>query len=271
MIPLYLFNRSRTLRRSVQKRLRLCRRPILLMDFDGTLAPIRKTPAEAHLPERAKELLRLLADQPHIILGIVTGRSLPDIRRKVGRNGMLLVANHGFEIFAHGIRWVHPWAERVRPHLNRLARLLRRHLRVIPGALVENKRYTLGIHYRAVQGKDARKVRGLVLDLLVPFRKDFRITEGKKVIEVRPNVAWSKGTAVQRVLTLLKHKGRECVIYIGDDTTDEDAFEALRETGITVVVGKKKTSSAVYWVRNPGEVLEFLSILGVMLSERTKR
>jgi trehalose 6-phosphate phosphatase len=268
MNPKYLFNQSRTLRRPILERIQSCREIILLLDYDGTLVPIRATPAEARMPAKTRRLLYLLCGQPNIIAGIVTGRSLPDILRKVGKNRPMLIANHGFEIFLDGMCWVHPWAERVMPLLQHLARKLRRHLNTISGVLVENKRYTLAIHYRGVERKDVRTVRETVLELLLPFWSEFRITEGKKVIEVRPNVPWSKGSAIQRVVKLLKREKQRCVIYIGDDTTDEDAFEALRGGGITIVVGKKK-SSAAYWVRNPAEVWQFLAILALTMSERT--
>lgn len=214
------------------------------------------------------KLLELLTSHPNITVGIVTGRSLGDIRQKVNKHQVLFIANHGFEIFLDGVCWVHPRAERMMPLLYRLGRTLKRRLGKIPGVLVENKRYTLAVHYRGVRQKDVRLLRETVYDLALPFWREFRITKGKKVVELRPNVPWSKGTAVQQVLTLLKRENEGCVIYTGDDTTDEDAFEALRGNGITIVVGRKQQSKATYWVRNPAEVWEFLATLGVTMSER---
>jgi len=270
MTPRYLFERSGALRRPVVTKLRSCRQIILLLDFDGTLVPIRRTPAEARMPAKMSKLLLLLARHPSISVGIVTGRSLPDIRQKVKMHRMFLIANHGFEIFLDDACWVHPWAERIKPLLHRLAQRLRGRLQSVSGVFVEDKRYTLAIHYRAVRQKDVRLVRETVHDLVMPFWREFKITRGKKVIEVRPNVPWSKGTAIQQVLTSLKRIKEECVIYAGDDTTDEDAFGALRGNGITIVVGKKRHSKAAYWVRNPAEVWEFLATLGVSMSERTE-
>ena len=183
---------------------------------------------------------------------------------------MLLIANHGFEIFLDDVCWTHPWAERIMPLLRRLSQNLRRHLDTIPGVLVEHKGYSLTVHYRRVRQKHVRTVRRVVLDLLSPFWRELRITRGKKVLEVRPNVPWGKGTAIQRVLSLLKRQKHGCVIYVGDDATDEDAFEVLRSGGITVVVGKKKQSVAAYWVKDPGEVWDFLAALAIALAERTE-
>lgn len=270
MTARYLFGRSRTLPRSVITRLRSCRQIILLLDFDGTLAPIRPTPAQARMPARTRALLQLLARHPSITVGIVTGRSLPDIRKKIGRQHLLLIANHGFEIFLDGVCWTHPWAKRSMPLLQRLARKLKGHLKTIPGVLVEQKRYSLTIHYRAVRRNQIRTMQEVALDILSPFWRDIRITKGKKVLEVRPNVPWGKGTAIQRVLTLLNRQKDGCVIYAGDDTTDEDAFAALRGGGVTVAVGKKKQTHAAYWVRDPGEVWEFLAALAITMAERTK-
>jgi trehalose 6-phosphate phosphatase len=266
MSPQYLFNKSRTLRRAILQKIKSCREIVLLLDYDGTLVPIWATPAEARMPATTRKLFHLLCGQPNIIVGIVTGRSLADILGKLGKSHPMVIANHGFEIFLDDASWVHPWAERVMPLLQRLARKLRRHLNMISGVLVENKGYTLAIHYRDVERKHVRTVRDTVLELLLPFLSEFRITEGKKVIEVRPNVPWSKGTAIQRVLRMLKREKHRCIIYIGDDTTDEDAFEALRGGGITIVVGKKK-SCAEYWVRDPEEVWQFLATLALTMNE----
>jgi trehalose-phosphatase len=152
--------------------------------------------------------------------------------------------------------------------MSRLARKLKSRLKKVPGVLVENKRYTLAIHYRSVHAKHLPVVHDTVFDLMPPHQKECRITEGKRVIEVRPRVPWSKGTAVQRVLRILKRERQSCVIYIGDDTTDEDAFEVLKRRGITIVVGKKQLSHAAYWVRNPGEVRDFLALLALLITER---
>jgi trehalose 6-phosphate phosphatase len=266
--PTYLFSRPGSLPRPILKSLAGSREIVLLMDYDGTLVPIQSAPKEARLSSRTRQLLNVLSDEPKIISGIVTGRSLPDILRKVGRNRFLLLANHGFEIFIDNDKWVHPWAERMEPLLRRLARTLRRRLKTVSGLLLENKGYTLSVHYRRVSQDEVREVRDTVMDVLRPYVREIRITKGKKVIELRPNVPWSKGTAILKVLRLLKRQKKRCIIYLGDDTTDEDAFEALRGSGITIAVGKKKKSSAAYWVKDPAEVMEFLSILAFTVRER---
>jgi trehalose 6-phosphate phosphatase len=265
--PTYLFNKSGSLRRPILRSIRRSREIIVLLDYDGTLVPIKSNPGDARLSKRTRGLLNLVSEEPKIISGIVTGRALPDILRRVENNHLMIIANHGFEIFIDKESWVHPWAERIAPLLRKLARTLRTHLKSISGVLIENKGYTLAIHYRRVLNHEVRNVRDIALEVLLPFLREIKITEGKKVIEVRPNVPWSKGTAIRMVLRLLKRQTQRCVIYVGDDTTDEDAFEALRGGGITIVVGRKKKSSATYWVRNPEEVGNFLAILVVTSRE----
>lgn len=238
------------------------------MDFDGTLAPIRKTPAVAFMPASTAVLLRQLTTCRKIVAGIVTGRALSDIVPKVGRGGFFIIANHGFEIFFDNTVWIHPRVERVVPLLTKVASRLRRSLRHTEGILLENKRYTLAVHYRGARELRLRDLSATVKQSLSPYHDQLRLTHGKKVIEIRPDIDWDKGSAVTSFLSLLKKRRHSCIIYLGDDRTDEDAFVALRDRGITIVAGKKRKTAAQYWVKNPGEVAEFLALMATVLSER---
>lgn len=265
MTPSYLFTPSRRLPGPLQRKLQACRQLILFLDFDGTLASIRQTPAGASLSATTRRLLRSLASRSTVSIAIVTGRSLRDIRQKVD-NSVIFIANHGLEIFEAGIHWVHPRAEVCRPMMAELTRKIRQRLRNVTGVFVENKRYTLSIHYRLVDRRHLGFVKAEVSELYAPYGDALNITEGKEVVEIGPRVRWNKGVAVQKLLPLLKTERRIFIVYVGDDTSDESAFDALRRAGTTIVVGQKAATSARYWVKNPAEVRRLLGLLSYAMA-----
>jgi trehalose 6-phosphate phosphatase len=269
-MPVSLFNRKGGIKDTVARRLRSCQRTVLLLDFDGTLAPIRRTPSAAGLSAGTKHLLRRLASRRPITLCLVTGRSLHDIVKKLGIHGVILLTNHGFQISSGAANWVHPAAKRVEPLLVGLGRKLGRALEGVSGVLVESKKLTLSVHYRNVPKKNVRKVKGLVQSIVYPHRSDLLLTAGKKVVEIRPRVEWGKGHAVLRVLRSIRHEKTRCVVYIGDDTTDEAAFRMLPAPAVTIRVGKGGLSAAAYRVQAPSEVFRFLGIVESIYKRDTK-
>lgn len=261
MKPRPLFDQRQTLTKPVMSTLGRCKNIILFLDFDGTLAPIRKTPSLATLPFGTRALLRRLSNRPNIIVGLVTGRSEADIKEKVRIRNVFWIANHGFEISMGRTHWVHPTAEEARPVLSEIARKLKRALSPVQGVLIENKRYTLTVHYRNVRNQSVGLVKETTRHLLRPYAGDIRITRGKKVFEVRPDAPWNKGSAVERVLKCLRPDKTSLVVYIGDDRTDEDAFKLLHGSTVTVLVGRRTQSAARYRVSSPRAVAEFLKII----------
>jgi trehalose-phosphatase len=156
---------------------------------------------------------------------------------------------------------VHPAAKRAAPLLGELSRILRRALQAVRNVLIENKTFTLSVHYRNVRKTDVRTVKSVVGLILRSYKNNLKLTAGKKVLEIRPGAPWSKGHAVRRFLTSIGHAGSRCVVYIGDDTTDEDVFRLLPSSAVTIRVGKDLASSAAFWVRTPSDVRKFLEIV----------
>ncbi len=132
------------------------------------------------------------------------------------------------------------------------------------GTLVENKGYTISVHYRNVPANAHRRVVEAVLQYVRTSGEPLRTTRGKKVIEVRPNVDWDKGHAVSRVLRAVDHAHRSLIMYIGDDRTDEDAFRILPRSAMTIIVGKKKNTSARFRLRSPTEVAQLLAVISAL-------
>ena len=225
----------------------------LCLDFDGTLAPIVERPELAEMPEEIRTLLVLLKD--HCAVAILSGRSLADVRARVGIPGLIYGGNHGAELEMAG--------ESVpgRPDdRTLLAEFLARagvELARFPGVLIEDKGVTASVHFRLVNPSRLAGFTEAFRELSLHYRERLRITEGRKVFEVRSCSARGKGEALG---WLMERAGRGNVpVYMGDDTSDEDAFRAVRGKGISVSVGG--SPEAEYCLGKQGEVREFLELL----------
>ncbi len=242
-------------------------RPLaLLLDFDGTLAPVAQDPERVQIPERIRALLQRIANTSGTLVAVISGRSLSDIHPRVGIDGIVYAGNHGLEIAGHGWTWTLEQAQQIREAIAACCARLRRRLRSVPGAWVEDKGLTASVHYRRTPHSRVEEVRRAVLEEVarVPERTT-TVLQGKKVLEIRPDVSWDKGAAARWILTRVFGDNWQrdvAVIYIGDDRTDEDAFLALADTAITVKVGPSTyLTRARYAVRDVEEVHEFLEIV----------
>jgi trehalose 6-phosphate synthase/phosphatase len=238
------------------------REVFLFLDFDGTLAPIADSPDRAELPAPLRSALERLQHTVH--LAIVSGRALDDLRSRVGIEGLDYVGNHGAEvriddtvIYAGGVdktrRVLQAFLDRLRAGFSRLG-----------GVLVEDKGITASVHFRQVDPAHEGDVLRIFWNIASDYEKEFRITTGKKVLEIRPLSAMNKGEAVARIMEL---KGRGMLpLYVGDDTTDEDAFRAIRGSGISISVGPNAESD--YYLRDQEEVTTFLEWIAQIMSQR---
>lgn len=233
---------------------------LLFLDYDGTLTPIVKKPHLATLSKSRRSFLNKLCQDPRFMVTIISGRMLADLKKRVGLRTAYYAGNHGFEIIGPKTKLTHPKALAAKPILKKIKKELHQTLKGIKGALIEDKILTLSLHYRLVKAKDLRKVKTIFKNIVSPYlkKKKIRVTQGKKVFEVRPNVAWHKGYAVSWFIKKLGKGKKILPIYIGDDTTDEDAFKVLKRQGITVRVGKTKKTQAKDFVKNVDEVYKLL-------------
>jgi trehalose-phosphatase len=249
----------------------------LFLDYDGTLTPIVETPDKAVIPRKTMEILRGLSKNPHCRVAIISGRALKDIKNKIGLEGIIYTGNHGLEIEGPKIKFKALVSMRYMAILKKIKTILKKKLSKIKGAIIEDKGLTLSVHYRLVDIKNAWLVKTIFHETLAYYivSNKVKIRHGKKVLEMRPPLEWDKGKIVLWLLARLKFiLGKEpCApIYIGDDATDEDAFRALKNTGLTVFVGDSKSSHAKYYLRNTQEVTEFLEqILKIKTDERICR
>jgi trehalose 6-phosphate phosphatase len=232
-------------------------RLMLLLDFDGTLAPIVDRPELAEMPERTRRALDRLMAMQGVTVAVVSGRGLGDVRERAGIPGIAYAGNHGMEIEGAGVHRIHPEARAARPELEAVAAIVEPALEGIDGAFVEDKGLTLSIHYRMAPDH-AEEVREIVLEA-AGGRPGLEVFEGKMIVEVRPRVEWHKGKAVLFLLDQMRPPEDAPVLYLGDDRTDEDAFRALHEwgaaaEGILIAEHPSAESAATACLRDPAEV-----------------
>jgi trehalose 6-phosphate phosphatase len=245
--------------------------PALFLDFDGTLASIAPRPEQAGLTPDMRRLVRRLSVR--VPVAIISGRSLPDIQSRVGLKGIVYAGNHGLEIGGPGLRYRMGNAVGWRRRLRALAARLRENLEVLPGIIVEDKEYTLSVHYRLARGKIRHKAARWMERNLMPIGRagEIRIGRGKAVWEIRPPIDWDKGRAVAWLLRQARFRGR-WPLYIGDDETDQDAFRTIRRIGLGIAVGPpEKKGAAHHAVRSPREVAVFLNRLLELLDAQFTR
>lgn len=237
-------------------------RILLLLDFDGTLAPIAAAPRDARLPEATRNVLKRLLRHPRIGVSAVSGRPAQELKRLIGLQHVAYCGLHGLE-FLRGARLKQ--AKQPTAYRRILAELktsLSNLLTPIPGVLIEDKGPTFAVHYRRTPSRRVGDVKRLFARTLALPRQrgQVRVIAGKKVFEITPPALFGKGHAVESILR--QNTERPFVaVYIGDDVTDEDAFAALAGKGVTVRVGNSRHTRARYYLKDPDEVREFLGIV----------
>jgi trehalose-phosphatase len=243
---------------------------VVLLDVDGTLAPIAPRPEEAAVPPETRRVVAALAARRETHVALVSGRAAADARRLVAVSNVHAIGNHGCEVMApDGDVLVDPAVAPYRDTLAQVARALEPLVAEVPGVSLEDKTWTLSVHFRLADPGIAPRLRGVVAD--VAARYGLPVTEGKKVLEVRPPVTVDKGTAVLALAERLGALGDESsVFYAGDDATDEDAFRRLRARStkaVTVRVaaeGAGTPTAAEFVVRDPVEVRELLEWIAAL-------
>jgi trehalose 6-phosphate phosphatase len=219
----------------------------VLLDVDGTLAPIVARPELAAVPEETRTELRRLVSR-YALVACVSGRTGEEAARLVGVSGAVYVGVHGLELAPEAERWrsaLRPFASERWPWL-------------------EDKGLTVAFHWREAQDEcDARRTLEAVANRAEAAGLEARW--GRKVLELRPPVEADKGTAVR---TLLAERGLRRALYAGDDTTDLDAFRGLDglEVAMRVAVASAEApaglrEAADVVVAAPAELLELLRTL----------
>src|SRR5918994_2104672 len=218
------------------------RRPAVFLDYDGTLTPIVDRPEDAVISESMRNAVRELAKRCPVC--VVSGRDRRVVQELMGVDDLIVAGSHGFDIWSPaGGEIQREEGEEFGGLLEGVEARLREELGGIEGALVEK--------------------------ILAEHPDGLKVTPGKMVYEVQPNIDWDKGKAVLYLLGALDLDRDDVVpIYLGDDITDEHAFEALATKGIGIFVGRAddpevagRTTAADYVLHDVPEVERFLDAL----------
>jgi trehalose 6-phosphate phosphatase len=220
---------------------------LLAFDYDGTLAPIVPNPARARMRRRTRALLESLTALYPVV--IISGRAQSDALKRLRPIPVdEVVGNHGIE----------PWHadESLTVRVARWLPILEARLGRHAGLVVEQKRYSIAVHYRGARGRQA--ARAVILETAESLR-DARVIGGKLVVNILPKDAANKGLALERERQRLRC---DTAIYVGDDDTDEDVF-ALDRPGqlLGIRVGRRVKSAAEYYLRSQSAMDDLLRIL----------
>ncbi len=219
----------------------------IFLDFDGTLSHIVDSPAKARLPEINRRHLENLAGKYGVVV-VISGRAAAALERIVGIPSVTYVGNHGLEVLEGGRRTV-LLPEELARKMKGLEEILSSAIRG-EGVLLELKELSHAIHYR--RSPEPERAREAVLGALRGLDlQGVRITEGKMLVQVRPKHPLDKGGALE---IIAREKGLKRLLYVGDDTTDVDAFRAISKLVREGVLEGAKV--AVYHADTPAELFD---------------
>jgi trehalose-phosphatase len=238
---------------TVAPRLRNAKAIALFLDFDGTLAPLRARPEDAHLPAPARRVLRRLSRRRRMRTWVISGRRQLDVCRRIAVPGLMCLGLYGWENGAPPKLGAETW--RI---LSQARRSLAERLDEAAGLWIEDKGAAFAVHYRGAAPAAVRQGYAMVEEMYGRFGRWLRIVSGDHVWEVLPRELRGKGAAARLRLGYLRQGALP--IYFGDDAADETAFEAFSH-GITVCVGAARPTRAHFRLRNPAEVCRALQRL----------
>lgn len=248
------------------------KRLLLMIDFDGTLTPIASTPAEAEIPADTRRQLERLSRSAACTVAIVSGRALGDVRDKTGIDRIIYVGSHGMEVDRPNEEVRHYSPLPSEGMMKRMRENLTAALAPFEGVLMEDKGYSLAVHYRMVRDEDRPRVKAIVHETVQRYGGEEKVAlrPGTMVLEIGPPLNRDKGTIVgEFIKSETQRRGGEepFAMYLGDDITDEDAFKAIRGRGWPVLVGTPRVSYAQYYLNDPREVHMLLRMFAERFAE----
>ena len=244
------------------------KRVAVFLDYDGTLTPIVDRPEDAVISESTREVVQGLARRCTVC--VVSGRDRPVVQQLMGVEDLVVAGSHGFDIWSPESGSIErEEGAAFKDLLERVTDTLREETASVNGALVEPKKSSVAVHYRLVDERERGRIRTIVDDVLAAHPHDLKMTPGKMVFEIQPNLNWDKGRAVLYLLEALDLDGGDVLpLYVGDDITDEHAFRALAGRGIGILVADPadpeiagRRTAAEYVLGDTGEVENFLDAL----------
>lgn len=231
----------------------------VFLDYDGTLTGITGRPEEACLPVKTREALEALSAR--FPLAVVSGRSLSDIKARVGIDSIVYAGNHGLEISSPYFSMTYDIGHGPRAALEGLRPALFVLQERFSGLIIEDKALTLTMHYRLLDSRfftQFKEAFDRIAEAAISGG-DVRLTHSRKAFEIRANVGWDKGRALKWLMDRPLFRGT-APLYMGDDDTDADAYRSISLKGISVNVGRA-VEEAGYYLMYQKEVEPFLKWL----------
>ena len=229
------------------------KKPVIFLDYDGTLVPFFEDPDDSKPDDDLKRLLTLLSKKAHVV--VISGRKAQTLEDWLAEFGVDLIAEHGIKVNIDGKGWIKNSNILNNDWKNEARSIMEFYIQRTPGSFLEEKEHTLVWHYRKVEkglgGLRSRELSSHLKHFL--SNKGLDIIDGDHVVEVKPSVINKGKAAVER----LKDLESDFIMAFGDDRTDEDTFEALSDRAETIKVGNG-FSYAKYAVENHEEVRELL-------------
>jgi trehalose 6-phosphate phosphatase len=224
------------------------RHPLLAFDFDGTLAPIVSHPDDAKVPEVVSEGLARLA---HCLpVAVITGRSVADVQPRLGFAPRYVVGNHGAEDPEVGppsaaSQALDALRQRIAVHAGELAH---------SGVVIEDKRFSLALHYRQAADKGAALL--CIEELLQGIEPALKRFGGKCVVNVASSGLPDKGDALA---ALVRRAHADSAVFVGDDVNDEAVFMRAEPHWLTVRIGRDDPlSRAMFFLDSDAELAQVL-------------
>ncbi|CAH1098658.1 unnamed protein product [Psylliodes chrysocephalus] len=236
----------------------------VLLDYDGTLTPIVQHPDLAVIPPETKEVLEKLVKIPEIFVAIISGRNVLNVKTMVGIQNITFAGNHGLEvIYPDGSTYKHTLPKNFEEQVRVLVKQLEKTV-VRDGAWIENKGASLTFHFRECPEEQRSQIETEAQKIIE--EANFKVGKAHMALEARPKVDWNKGKVA--ILLLEKEYGSSWqneskVIFVGDDTTDEDAISALKGNAASFRITKSCTveTQAEKLISSPEETLKILKLV----------
>lgn len=224
---------------------------LLLTDFDGTLADLAPTPDEAAVSDAVRAEVDTLALLPGVTLGVVSGRRLVDVGQRVGPAAEFVAGLHGLEITGPDCAFHHYALDSVAHVVAALKRTAERELAWCPGVLLEDKTYALTCHVRLAPPELADRALDEFEALAEPQLEAgvLKALNGARALELLPSTDWHKGRAAEWIRARVRSRVSDpiTVVYLGDDRTDEDAFDSLGGEDVVIGVGARPHTHLIDW------------------------
>ncbi|SNS79021.1 trehalose 6-phosphatase [Noviherbaspirillum humi] len=238
------------------------RRLLCAFDFDGTLAPIVSEPDAAALPPAVQALLQRLLELAPV--AVITGRSLQDIDARLGFDPDFVIGNHGIEGTPNWQESAAMFRRAAQNWREQLSTLLEQG--PLPGCRLEDKAYSLSVHYR--EAPDAVAAERTLRALFARLDPPPRVVAGKFVFNLVHDDAPHKGDALERLIELT---GAEAALYVGDDVTDEDVFRLQRPDILSIRVEPHADTAAHAWIASQRDIARLLAQVISLLERQGAR